>query len=170
MSVAETRWGSPALRQPARRRPAARPSPEPSRAPLRVLDSSSRSRPRLAQRPRLVLVGGLGVICLVLLGVVAAHVMLAQSQLRLDRLNHQLANQVQVHQRLELQAAQLESPTRIMTTAQQRLHMVAPASVTYLSPKARTAHPARTGSTAGAGRTGSTAGVGRTGTTGPSGR
>ncbi len=154
MSVPETRWGGPALRQPATGRSAPRRSPEPSRAPLRVLHSPNRRRPRLAQRPRLVLVGGLGVICLVLLGVVAAHVMLAQSQLRLDRLNHQLAAQVGAHQRLELRAAQLESPTRIVTTAQQHLHMVIPASVTYLSPKSQTA---RTGTTAGPARTGTTA-------------
>lgn len=148
MSVAQTPWGAPALRQPAMGRPAPRHSPEPSRAPLRVLESPDRSQWRVAQRPRLLMAGGVAVICLVLLGVVAAHVMLAQSQLRLDKLNNQLASQVGVHRHLEAQVAQLESPSRIVTAAQQRMHMVVPASVTYLFTKTGPAHAARTAGTA----------------------
>ncbi len=144
MSLPQTRWGAPVLGQPAFRRggigaPAqSRPTGTPA-TPLRVLGRPHRRRLRPAQRPKLVVMGGAAVICLVLLGVVAAHVMLAQSQLRLDRLDNRLAAQVALHQRLELQVAQLESPTRIVSTAQQRLHMVVPSSVTYLSPKAPTA-------------------------------
>lgn len=147
MSVAQTRWGAPALHKPAMGRAAPHHQPEPSLAPLRILESPHRSRWRVAKRPRLLMVGGVAVMCLVLLGVVVAHVMLAQSQLRLDKLNRQLASQVGLHRRLELQVAQLESPSRIVTVAQQRMHMVVPGSVTYLVPKTGPAHADNTAGT-----------------------
>jgi hypothetical protein len=64
------------------------------------------------------------------------HVILAQNQFRLDRLNTEGASQEARYQRLRLQVDQLESPQRIVATAEGKLGMVAPAGVTYLTPSA----------------------------------
>lgn len=115
-----------------------------------------------------MLAAGGVVICVVLLGVVAAHAMLAQSQLRLDRLDQRLASEFALHQRLELQVAQLSSPTRILSVAQQQLHMVVPSSVTYLhsgtghsGTKSASTGPAHTSSSTGRAGTGTSAASGR---------
>jgi hypothetical protein len=62
--------------------------------------------------------------------------MLAQNQFRLDRLNGRADAEQAQYERLRLQVDQLESPQRIVATAQQKLGMVTPNSVTYLTPSA----------------------------------
>ncbi|MHB8672033.1 MAG: cell division protein FtsL, partial [Acidimicrobiales bacterium] len=86
------------------------------------------------RRARLVTFGAVAILIGSLFGVVAFHVVLAQGQLQLQQLqDRQNAEHVR-HQRLELEVAELESPARIVAAAQQQLGMIAPASVTYLSP------------------------------------
>jgi hypothetical protein len=66
-------------------------------------------------------------------GLVGVHVILAQNQLRLDRLTAQAAAEQVTYERLRLQVAQLESPARIVKEATDR-GMVMPPGVTYLMP------------------------------------
>ena len=65
-------------------------------------------------------------------GATAFHVMLVQSQFRLDRLNHQARTAQQHYEQLRLDVAQLSAPERVMAAAQQRLGMVVPPNVAYL--------------------------------------
>ena len=56
------------------------------------------------------------------------------NQAELDRLADQADQEQARFQRLRLEVAQLESPERIVAVAQEKLGMVPPAGVTYLSP------------------------------------
>jgi cell division protein FtsL len=69
-----------------------------------------------------------------LFGLVASHVVLTQGQFRLEQLEKQAAEEQARFERLRLQVAQLESPERIVAAAQERLGMVPPPGVKYLSP------------------------------------
>jgi cell division protein FtsL len=86
------------------------------------------------RRARLALFVITAAAALCLFGVVVAHVVLTQNQFRLDQLQDQAAERQAEYDRLRLQVAELESPDRIVATAQQRLGMVAPPGVTYLAP------------------------------------
>jgi cell division protein FtsL len=114
--------------------PARRPDPVRESGPSRgaklrlVTGTRSRRRSRLLTLAVLVLVAG----CL--LGLTAFHVALAQSQFRLERLQDRAAEQQARYERLRLHVAELESPARIVAAAQERLGMVPPPGVTYLSP------------------------------------
>ncbi|MEO7837438.1 MAG: hypothetical protein ABIS21_07340 [Acidimicrobiales bacterium] len=77
-----------------------------------------------------------------LFGLVASHVMLTQGQFRLDRLRARAATEQSRYERLRLQVAELESPSRIVASAQERLGMVPPQSVIYLSPAGAVSAPA----------------------------
>lgn len=107
--------------------PAARPD-------LRVVDKSRRSPAARRARARLVAWLVLGVVAAALFGLVASHVALTQGQFRLDALRKEAAAQQDRYERLRLEVAELESPGRIVAAAQERLGMVAPPGVTYLSP------------------------------------
>lgn len=126
---------APVLERPARapqRRPA--PAPRPAERHLTVV----RPGPTPAQRrrrARLFLFVTTTAVAVCLFGVVVAHVVLTQNQFRLDQLQQQSAERQAEYDRLRLQVAELESPDRIVATAQQRLGMVAPPGVTYLAPK-----------------------------------
>ena len=69
-----------------------------------------------------------------LFGVAAAHVVIAQSQFELARLEREASEAEARYDRLRLQVAELESPGRIVAAAQERLGMVPPPEVTYLTP------------------------------------
>lgn len=73
-------------------------------------------------------------IAAVALAVSACQVLIAQSQFELARLQSDAAAAEDRYDRLRLQVAELESPGRIMATAQERLGMVPPPGVTYLTP------------------------------------
>ena len=107
------------------------PAPVP---PLRLVEPADRARARRTARTRLV-----GVLVLVagaaaLFGLVASHVALTQGQFRLERLRERADGEQARYERLRLQVAELESPARIVAAAQERLGMVPPPGVTYLSP------------------------------------
>lgn len=78
-------------------------------------------------------------VALGMLAVVVAHVVLTQRQYQLDRMTQELSQARVLHDQLQLRVAQLESPSRIVATAEQHLHMVVPPRVVYLSPGAQPA-------------------------------
>lgn len=109
-------------------RPADRPPPRP---PLRVV----RPAPRRARIGIITAVATL-IIFSVLLGLVLFQTMMVQNQARLDRLDAQVRDQQATYQQLRLQVAQLESPSRIVAVASEKLGMVPPPGTTYLTPSA----------------------------------
>ncbi len=67
-----------------------------------------------------------------LLTVVVGQALLANGQVRLSALEHQLSLEQATHRQSELSVARLETPARIVDAASNQLHMVHPASVTEL--------------------------------------
>jgi cell division protein FtsL len=65
-------------------------------------------------------------------GAAVFHVLLIQSEFRLDRINREAAKEQVRYEKLRLDVAQLSAPERIVATAQQRLGMVVPPQVAYL--------------------------------------
>jgi cell division protein FtsL len=65
-------------------------------------------------------------------GAAVFHVLLIQSEFRLDHLNKEAAKEEARYEKLRLDVAQLSAPERIVATAQQRLGMVVPPQVAYL--------------------------------------
>lgn len=115
-------------------RPAPRPVREaPARPPLRIVRAGELT-PRARRRRNRAIVGATGALVVIgLFGLVAFHVMVTQAQFRLDRINGRVSQDEARYQRLRLQVAELESPDRIIAAAQERLGMVPPPGVTYLS-------------------------------------
>ena len=114
------------------------------RARLEVVGPAGRRATRagsLRRRRLLVCAAGL-VLGLCLLGIVASHTALAQGQFRLEKLKSKAAAEQDRYQRLRLRVAELESPARVVAVAQERLGMVPPPEVTYLSPTGATPAPA----------------------------
>ncbi len=73
----------------------------------------------------------MAIICL--FGVVVAHVVITQNQFRLDHMTAQLSQAKATHDNLRLEAATLQAPARIVSTAQAH-GMVRPPTLTYLAP------------------------------------
>jgi cell division protein FtsB len=109
------------------------PDMQPERAPLRILPTEHLERRARRRRARLTLTVAASLVAGSLLGVVAINVMIAQDQLRLDRLDAQRNVALDHRGQLQLQLAQLQSPARIVAQAEQRLGMVVPSKLTYLS-------------------------------------
>jgi cell division protein FtsL len=131
----------PAPQRPGRvLRPEAAPTPRPHLQVVPPGYLSAGARRRRARR--LVVLAGIAVAAL-LFGVVAFHVVLTQGQLDLQQLQAR-AQSASVHeQQLRLEAAQLESPERVVQDAQ-HLGMVPPATVRYLTPASDPAAPPTT--------------------------
>ena len=70
-------------------------------------------------------------------GLVYLHVVLAQRQFRLDQLNAGVQQDQLSYQKLRLQVAELASPQQIISTAEGKLGMVQPGSITYLTAPVR---------------------------------
>ena len=117
-----------ALRAPVRTRPVRRPAPR--RAPLRVVDVQSKRRARRVRR-MLWMFGVMIVSSLV--AVVGFHVVLAQSQVQLDRLEQQVGEEQHRYEQLRFEVAALSSPSRIVSRAAE-LGMVAPSGVATVVP------------------------------------
>jgi len=66
-------------------------------------------------------------------GMATFHVLLVQSEFRLEKLTSDAADAQQRYEHLRLEVARLASPERIVATAQQRLGMVVPPEVGYLT-------------------------------------
>lgn len=80
----------------------------------------------------LALVGTVGIVALFVLA--AFHAMLASGQAQLDQLESRVGDAQARYQSLRLQKAQLEAPNRIVGEARERLGMMPPPGVTYLTP------------------------------------
>ena len=114
--------------------PAPAPVPAPERPPLRVVGPAHRSVAARRARARVLGVLVLGVVAAALFGLVTSHVALTQGQFRLHTLREKAEAEQARYERLRLQVAELESPARVVAVAQERLGMVPPPGVTYLSP------------------------------------
>jgi cell division protein FtsL len=116
--------GAPARRAPLRVVPARRRGTRSAQQPGRLA--------RLFQGNRLFTV--LAVILVVgsLIAVVVGQAMLANGQVRLASLQHQLSLEQSTHRQAELSVSELETPSRIVATATGQLHMVRPAQVIEL--------------------------------------
>jgi cell division protein FtsL len=112
----------------------AHPAGRPARPRLRVVPPNSLSPAARRRRTRLLVVVLFASVVVGLLAVVALHALLSQNQLRLDQIDARAASEQTRYERLRLEVAQLESPGRIVATAQQKLGMVTPPVVTYLAP------------------------------------
>lgn len=116
----------------ARPRPRPNPGPAPDRRPpLHVVRPAPRHR---ARHPRLLPVAAAMAVAVALLGLVAAHAALARGQFRLQDLGQRADTEQARYERLRLDVARLEAPAHVVAVAQERLGMVPPAAVTYLSP------------------------------------
>lgn len=104
-----------------------------------VRPARTRALPRAGRAPSAVVRrraawAVVSLIAVVALAVSACQVLIAQSQFELARLQADAATAEDRYDRLRLHVAELESPGRIMATAQERLGMVPPPGVTYLTP------------------------------------
>ena len=106
-----------------------------SGADLRVVGPGERRRWSPRRRGRVLALVAVAAVGVGLFALVASHVVLTQSQFRLDRLHAAAAAEQARYERLRLQVAQLEAPARVVAAAQERLGMVPPPGVTYLSPR-----------------------------------
>ncbi len=136
-----------AIPVPLRHRGAPAPGPVPppaGRPSLRVVDDRHlRARAR-RRRVRAVVAVIAALAALSLLGMAAFHAALVEGQVELSRLEGEVADEQARYQRLRLRVAELESPERIVAAAQERLGMVPPPGVTYLSPSGPAGAPADT--------------------------
>ena len=118
--------------------PAPRPDPvhEPAPRPrhLRVVPDGALSPAQRRRRARVLLIGGISGAAAIGLALVYFHVVLAQRQFALDRLNTQVQKAQATYQDRRLQVAQLGSPQHIISMAEGQLGMQQPAHVAYLSP------------------------------------
>jgi cell division protein FtsL len=112
----------------------ARPAKPSHRPHLRIVPPEELTPAGRRRRFRLA-VTALGVLAVgSAFGVVGMHVMLAQNQFALDRLDTRAAKEQAQYERLRLQVDQLESPQRIVAVAKDKLGMQQSGSVTYLTP------------------------------------
>jgi hypothetical protein len=124
--------------RPSRSAATALRSPQPA---LRRVDQSPRlAPPRRSAAPRhwlrrfVVLGAVLGLA--IVFAAVAFQALLVGSQGDLDELERRIAAQEQLLANQQLDLTRLESPTRVVGAAQERLGMVAPAEIVYLRPDA----------------------------------
>ena len=103
-------------------------------APLRAGRASARrAQPAPTARSLLPPVLAVTAVVLAALAVVAGHVLVARDQLRLDRLDGEVAAATLRNDQLRLEVAELSAPARLAAAAR-GLGLVVPSSVTYLEP------------------------------------
>ena len=128
---------SAAARQLSPARPAGTPRQapaKPSRPGLRVLSGQDLAR-RRERRSARILVGLSAASLAGALGLVTAfNSLVASDQIQADNVQTQVVQAIASNQSLQLAKARLEAPARIFSIAEQRLGMVQPATVTYLTP------------------------------------
>ena len=108
--------------------------PQNERPALRVVQPGELSPKVRRRRAGAAAVLTIIVVFVGLFGLAVCQAIMAQNQMRLDRLDAEVADAQARYQRMRLRVAQLESPERIVAAAQERLGMVPPATVRYLSP------------------------------------
>ena len=101
------------------------------RTPLRIVGPHRRRRDR-RNPSRLLNVVSASLVLGSLLAVVVAHALLANGQVHLSALQHQLTLEQSSHRQAELAVSELETPSRIVAAASGQLHMVRPTQVVEL--------------------------------------
>ena len=114
------------------------PVDAPARPHLRVVGAGELRSRRLTRFVTAMLVAA---VFAGLFAIVAVRVVLAQGQAEIDRLSASIEAQQAVRQDLRLMVAELEAPAQIVASARQRLGMVTPVTVTYLTPPPPTTGP-----------------------------
>lgn len=109
-----------------------RPGAPPSADRAKVTELRRRRRTAAQRQWRLALAITALLSVIAVFGAAGFHVMLVQSEFRLERLDDAAAVEQQRYEKLRLEAARLAAPERIVAAAQQRLGMVPPAGITYL--------------------------------------
>ncbi len=112
---------------------------EPARRHLTVVPEPGLSPAQRRRRARAVLFATIAGATFVALALVYLHVVLAQRQFALDRVNKQLQQAQTTYQQNRLRVAELDSPQHIISMAEGQLGMVQPSKVAYLAPAASTA-------------------------------
>jgi cell division protein FtsL len=115
--------------------------PAPLRQPARILRLVRPGEITPKARKRRARLAATFTVCLIGVGLfatVAFHVVLTQNQFRLDHLTDRATEEQARYSRLRLQVAELESPSRVVAAAQDKLGMVQPPAVAYLAPQAPT--------------------------------
>ncbi len=135
-ATAARRHAASASASPSRRTGRGTETPSTRRAPLRVVPTRTRRGIRGgragAGRGRLLTIVSVSMVVAALLAVVVGQALLANGQVRLAALQHQLTLEQSAHRQAELAVSQLETPSRIVAAASGQLHMVRPASVVEL--------------------------------------
>ena len=102
----------------------------------RLKQTRVRGGPRQGPAPdrplRLALLASAVLTVGTIFGAAIFHVILIQSEFRLDQINKEASKEEARYGKLRLDVAQLSAPDRIVATAQQRLGMVVPPQVAYL--------------------------------------
>lgn len=124
----------------------AEPLPEEKARPrhLRVVPPGTLSAAQRRRRARAVLIATIAAASCIAFALVYLHVVLAQRQFQIDKLNSNVTKAQASYQNLRLQVAQLGSPQQIISTAEGRLGMVQPSKVVYLTPPAGASQTAAT--------------------------
>ncbi len=136
--------GAAALAVAPAPRPAPRRDEQPRPRHLRVVPDGLTPAQR-RRRARALLMAGIGGAAVIGMALVYFHVVLAQRQFALDRLQSQVQQAQATYQQRRLEVAQLGSPQHIISMAEGQLGMVQPAKVTYLTPSAGGAQASGTG-------------------------
>jgi cell division protein FtsL len=89
-------------------------------------------RQRRRLRRRLSWYGLVAGVLAVCFGLVGLHVVIAEAQFRIDRLQQQASAEQARYEKLRLLVAELEAPARIVSVAEGELGMRQPASVSFL--------------------------------------
>jgi len=105
-----------------------------ARPPLRLVDDARRKAAHRRRRARLVVVVAALLAAGTLFLLAAFNAMLVTGQSRIDHLQKKVAEAQTEYSANRLKVAQLEAPSHIVEVAQQRLGMVPPPGVTYLTP------------------------------------
>lgn len=106
--------------------------PERHAPELRIVQEATKQRRDRLARLATALAGL--VVCFGLFGVIGMQVMLAQGQSDVQRLQEQVNQEQTLQRQLQLEAAELEAPSRVVGAARDRLGMVTPTTVVTLAP------------------------------------
>lgn len=106
---------------------------------LRLVERAARTPLQRRRRRRYLLTGAVSLTLGVVFALVYLHVLLAQRQFELNRLQAEDIQAQSTYQQRRLEVAQLAAPSRIIAVAEGHLGMVQPTSVTYLHDSSTTA-------------------------------